>query len=112
MDATEYQKEYGGFFETLMQFGERYRADAAVRARVAAGDLSDLDWEVPAGVEVRVVEQSAGTFYFPLPPEPESTLSDGALAHVAGGTGSAGLNTMSTDPCVATVMVIGGRRIG
>ena len=112
MNATEYQKEYGGFFDTLVQFGERYRADAAVRARVAAGDLSDLDWEVPEDVEVRVVEQSTDTFYFPLPPEPESTLSDGALAHVAGGTGPACLNTMSTNPCVGTVMIINGRRIG
>ena len=102
MDATKYQKEHGGFFETIGQFGERYRADAAVRARVAAGDLSDLDWEVPEGIEVRVVEQSAGTFYFPLPPEPESALSDEALARVAGGTGSSAATFF---PCVSCVTV-------
>lgn len=112
MDASQYQTIYGGFFEILAQFGERYRADAAVRARVSGGDLSDLDWEVPEGVEVRVVEQSADTFYFPLPPQPESTLSDAALAEVTGGTGGACINTMSTNPCVGTVMVINGRRIG
>ena len=72
-------------WKALAQLGERYRADAAVRARVANGDLSDLDLELPAGMELRVVEQSADTFYFPLPPAPNPALSDRMLEAVAGG---------------------------
>lgn len=72
-------------WEALAQFGERYRAEAAVRARVASGDLSDLDLEIPEGMEFRVMEQSADTYYFPLPPAPNPALSDKMLEAVAGG---------------------------
>ena len=82
--------DYDGFFDALRRFAERYRADAAVRARVAAGDHSDLDLELPAGAEVRVLEQSADTFYFPLPPASGAAVSDEALAAVSGGTGIPG----------------------
>ena len=79
----------GNSFETLRRFGERYRADAAVRARVGSGDYSALELELPAGTEVRVLEQTPDTYYFPLPPEPNPPLSDEMLESVAGGTGRA-----------------------
>lgn len=104
MDGKEYAKEYGGSFEALLRFGERYRADAAVRARVAAGDFSDLDLELPEGVEVRVVEQSADAYYFPLPPQPHTVLSDEALEAVAGGRAYC-FDTQSTNPCQACACV-------
>ena len=85
-------------YETLRRFGERYRADAALRARIAAGDHSDLDAEPPAGVEVRVVQQTPATHYFLLPPDPNAQVQDRALEGVAGGSGNgnAPLSTIGT----------------
>ena len=81
-------KKFGNSFETLRRFGERYRADAAVRARVGSGDYSDLELELPEGCEVRVMEQSPDTYYFALPPEPHVPLADKVLERVVGGVGS------------------------
>ena len=72
-------------FEALNRFCARYRADAEVRARIARGDTSGLGLDLPAGTEVRVVEQTADTFYFPLPPKPAAVVSDEALNAVSGG---------------------------
>ena len=85
------EQAHAGFlrnYGTLQRFGERYRADAALRARIAAGDRSDLDAELPAEVEVRVVQQTPETHYFLLPPDPNVQVQDRALEGVAGGTGS------------------------
>ena len=71
--------------ETLQRFSERYRADAALRDRLAGGDYSDLDVEVPPGVEIRVVLETADTYYCPMPPDPNAQLEDQALDAVAGG---------------------------
>ena len=75
--------------EATRQFAERYRADPEVRSRVARGDVSDLGLELPAGVEVKVVEQSADTYYFTLPPPSLAVLSGEMLEVVSGGTGYA-----------------------
>ena len=77
-------------FQALAEFVERYREDAAVRARVAGGDASDLDIHLPEGTEVRFVQQSADIFYFPLPPDPAAVLSSEMLQHVVGGVGWSG----------------------
>ena len=71
--------------ETLKRFGERYRADAALRDRIAGGDYSDLDIEIPPGVEVRVALETPDTRYCPMPPDPNLQLEDQALDAVAGG---------------------------
>ena len=74
------------YFEALTDFAVRYRADADVRARIARGDTSDLGPDFPDSLEVRVVEQTADTYYLPLPQSPAAALSDEALAGTAGGT--------------------------
>ena len=72
--------------ETLKRFGERYRADAALRERIAAGDHSDLSVEVLEGVEVRVLEQTPETHYFLMPQDPNAQIQDQALESVVGGS--------------------------
>ena len=72
--------------ETMKRFGERYRADAALRDRIAGGDYADLDMEIPPGVEVRMVQETPDTHYCPMPPDPNTRLGDKALENVAGGT--------------------------
>ena len=48
--------------------------------------LAEMDVEVPAGVEVKVVEDSESVRHLVLPPAPgEGELSDEALEKVAGG---------------------------
>ena len=57
----------------LREFGRRRRSGAEVRARVARGDASGLDRtaaNIPAEAELRIVEQTADTVCFPLPPAP------------------------------------------
>ena len=77
-------EEFGARHQALDRFYESYCLDPEVRARLARGDLSDLG--LPEGIEIRIVEQSADTYYFPLPPEPDAAVSDAALASVAGGS--------------------------
>ena len=75
--------------EALLDFARRYRADADVRARVARGDTSDLDRtaaDIPDEVDLRIVEQTAETFYLPLPPAPNESLRDESLVAVSGGS--------------------------
>ena len=77
------------FWEALGRFAQRYCSDAEVRARVARGDTSDLDrsaLNIPDGMDIRIVEQTADTFYFPLPPVPNQALSDESLGSMAGGS--------------------------
>ena len=76
--------------EAMLDFVRRYRADADVRARIARGDTSDLDRaaaNIPDEVDLRIVEQTADTFYLPLPPAPNETLPDESLGTVSGGHG-------------------------
>ena len=110
MDQKETGKDEYRFvaFETLMRFGERYRADAEVRARIARGDASDLGLALEPGVEVRVAEQTADTVYFPMPPEPTMRLSDEALGGVSGGSDDGRSDYCfagSSNPCLACACV-------
>ena len=95
--------KFDSSFELLRQFGERYRADAAVRDRVGNGDYSDLELELPEGTEVRVLEQTPDTYYFPLPPQPNALLADKVLEGVVGGVGTfPGAATVADTPCHGT----------
>ena len=77
-------ESFGARHKALDRFYERYCLDPEARVRLARGDLSDLG--LPEGIEIRIVEQSADTYYFPLPPEPAAAVSDAALAEVSGGS--------------------------
>ena len=82
------REKFDKSLDALGRFAERYRADPEVRARVARGDVSDLGLEFPAETEVKIVEQSADTYYFTLPPQ-SLALSGEMLEAVSGGTGYA-----------------------
>ena len=83
-------------YETLRRFGERYRADAALRARIAAGDRSDLHVGVPEGIEVRVAEQTPEVHYFLMPSDPNEVAPDRSLESVAGGSTGGTLGTVGS----------------
>ena len=95
------EKEFHGYvagYEALARFGARYRADESLRARIAGGDYSDLELEVPAGAEVRVVHQTPEVYYLPMPEQPNSALGDQELRSVAGG--SACIGSVLTAMCM------------
>ena len=73
-------------YERLMEFGERYRADAETRARIARGDVSELGMDLPEGTEIRIMQQTSDTYYFSLPVSPSKELADEALESMSGGT--------------------------
>ena len=74
-------------YKALHQFYQRYCTDEEVRKRVSSGDNSDLSGlNLPPGMELRVMEHTADTYYFPLPPPPGAVLSDESLESISGGT--------------------------
>ena len=91
---------YRDNYVTLQEFAERYRGDAALRERIAGGDYSDLHMEVPEGARVRVVAETADTYYFPMPDDPNVLVSDQALAAVAGGSSMGTVSSAGTIGCI------------
>ena len=92
-------QQYQAFLENraaLRRFAERWRADAALRGRLAGGDASDLHVPVPAGIEIRVVEQTPDTHYFPMPDDPNTVAPDRSLESVAGGSTGGTLGTVGS----------------
>ncbi len=65
-------------------------SDAAYKQRLLsdpAGALGELGVEIPEGVSVKAVENTAGSVYLVVPAPPsDGELSDEALDQVAGGT--------------------------
>ena len=87
--TPERVREYQSNFAPYRSLAEQYRLDESLRARVDAGDvedlLPDLGLDLPPGMEVRIVADSADTHHVVLPPDPNQQLSDEALGAVAGG---------------------------
>ena len=79
-------ESYRAGYEALMQFGARYRADEALRARIENGDYGGLYGKVPEGAAVRVVCQTPEVYYMPMPEDPNASVSDQQLASVVGGS--------------------------
>ena len=92
--------------EALKRFAGRYRADGALRGRIAEGDYSDLYAQIPDGAELRIVSQSPDTYYLLMPEDPNRATADRTLESVAGGstTGSASsiLTASSFPSCLGT----------
>ncbi|GAB1394977.1 hypothetical protein MASR1M60_31410 [Rhodocyclaceae bacterium] len=70
-------------------------ADEAFKQKLLADPAATLKAEgieVPAGVKIQVVENTAQQFTLVIPPQPDE-LSDEALGGVAGGNGNPFMNT-------------------
>ena len=100
-----YRENYAG----LHRFAERYRADAALRERLAGGDYADLHMPVPEGTEIRIVSETPDTYYFMMPDDPNAVLRDQALMSVTGGTGTISTaGTVSSIPsCISSGSTVG-----
>ena len=103
--SQEYAKKYG-------QMMAKVWSDPAFKQRLMTDPravLQEQGIEVPAGLEVRPLQQSQQMIYFPIPAAPSGEISDEQLEQVAGGStastaGSAG--SVST-VCGFTVSTIG-----
>ena len=96
MDTSEFTpvteqdlEEARGHAATYSKLGERYRSDPDFRSRIDGGDvteaLSELEIDLPPGLEARVVANTDNTFHMVMPPDPNANLADEALSMVAGG---------------------------
>jgi hypothetical protein len=100
----DYAKGYG-------QLVARAWADEAFKARLLSEPgktLAEQGIEVPAGVEVRVHENTPTLVHLTLPPAPSEELSDEQLDQVAAGTtaGTAG-SLSSVGTVCATLSTVG-----
>ena len=86
--------EYWVNFERLMGVADRYRVDAGLRARIEAGDvsdvLSDLGLLLPSNVGVHITANTEDVFNIVFPPDPNTILADDRLSGVTAGTGTLG----------------------
>ena len=83
MGPKEFQKAYGKLVTKAW-------SDAEFKAELLADPMKvfkENSMEVPEGIEVRIVENTADTLHFILPPEPSDALSDEQLVAAAGGGG-------------------------
>ncbi|HRE48868.1 MAG TPA: NHLP leader peptide family RiPP precursor [Aggregatilineales bacterium] len=88
----------------------RAKKDSAYRAELmanpAAAVASETGWHIPDGVNIKIVEESADTFYLVIPHMPAAEsgsdeLSDDQLENVAGGNRGRCANVQSWT-CVCT----------
>ena len=81
MDPKEFQKAYGKLVAKAW-------SDAEFKAKLLADPVKvfkENSIEVPAGIDVRIVENTDKIINFILPPEPSDELTDEQLAGAAGG---------------------------
>ena len=87
-------------------FVSRLLSDGNLRSRMLAEParvLKEQGISVPAGAELRVVEDSADVCHVILPPSPNTTLGDSSMEAVAGGA-----STLLPLPPMIGVAVIAG----
>ncbi len=82
MDPKDFQKAYGKLVAKAW-------SDDEFKAELLSDPMrvfKENSIEVPEGIEVRMVENTAYTMHFILPPEPSDELTDEQLERVDGGT--------------------------
>ncbi len=81
MDQNELQKAYGKLVAKAWE-DELFKADLLTDPMKV---FKENGIEVPGGIEVRMVENTADTTHFILPTEPSDELTDKQLERAAGG---------------------------
>ena len=82
--------ESGGDVQPFIDFMRKYREDPELRARAETEPgkvLAEHGIPLPPQWDVRIVEDTAETSHFVMPPDPNKYLADEDLAAVAGGNG-------------------------
>jgi hypothetical protein len=81
MDPNEFQKAYGKLVAKAWE-------DEAFKAELFSDPMKifkENGIQVPEGIQVHMVENTADTMFLIFPPEPSDELTDSELGSVAGG---------------------------
>ncbi len=88
---------------TMQELNAAYRSDEELRRRIDGGDsapaVEAFGLDMPAGLELRVVADTAEVFHLILPPDPNAAMADGALSEVAGGSTASSAGTVGSAGC-------------
>ena len=83
--------ESGGDLQPFIDFTRKYREDPELRARAETEPgavLAEHGIAMPPQRDVRIVANTAETYHFVMPPDPNKFLADEDLEAVTGGNGS------------------------
>ena len=78
--------------QQVVALAGQYHQDSALRARADAEPravLADYGLSMPPQTDVRIVANTAETYNFIMPPDPNAVLADEDLAQVSGGATTA-----------------------
>ena len=92
MTGTE-TRAGGGGLQQVVDFTAQYHDDPAFAARAQAEPravLAEHGLDVPQDTDVCIVSNTAETFNFIMPPDPNAVLADEDLSTVAGGGNRSG----------------------
>lgn len=99
---------YSGFekgYAAMQELNAAYRGDEGLRRRIDGGDSKPVaeafGVELPPGLELRVVADTAEVFHLILPQDPNSVVADKALSEVAGGSTAGSAGTVGSAGCFA-----------
>ena len=84
---SDYQ-EITRVLDALTSLADKSANDESVMTNLGAnphGELTARGVEIPEGVDINIVANSADTIYLVLPPDPNTPLADEALGTVSGG---------------------------
>ncbi len=93
-------------YKKVLPLAEAYRGDPEFRSRAdddPRSVLTERDFELPPGVEVRFAEDTDDVFHLVLPPDPNVALSDEALGMVAGGKSASTIGSAGSASTVSTI---------
>ena len=101
LSAASFGDHFGPWV-SLQGLARRYHEDEALRARIDSGDIGSVLGELgfpplPSDITVQVAIDSNEVMHVVLPPDPNTDLSDSALASISAGS------TVSTAGTVGTV---------
>lgn len=88
----EFYSAFEKGYATMQELNAAYRSDEELRRRIDGGDsapaMEAFGLDMPAGLKLRLVANTAEVFHLVLPPDPNAVVADSALSDVAGGSGS------------------------
>ena len=94
-----------GELQHFVDFTRKYQESPDLRARADVEPravLSEHGIQVPPGQDVRIAANTAETYNFVMPPDPNAVLADEDLVVVAGGRGSDPKTASCIISCIMT----------
>lgn len=101
----EFYSAFERGYASMQELNAAYRRDEDLRRRIDGGDLEPVaeafGLDIPAGVDMRVVADTAEVFHLILPPDPNAVVADSKLSQVSGGNTAGSAGTVGSAGCFA-----------